>query len=127
MKTKILVAMIACLAIGACSKSETQKEESKSETTTTTTQPAGEAGKTDAAPGTGTTTPAAPAGGHSSIESTTNVLAADETAAQQPTAAQDADKKLQDMKQDMSSTANQIQGSTTSTEAKADAHNHAED
>ncbi len=125
MKTKILVAMIACLAIGACSKTEVNKEENKTEST----QPAG---KTEPAPGTGTTTPSAPAGGHSSIESTTN-LAADESAAnaaaaQTATTAQDADKKLQEMKQDMSNTSNQIQGSTTSVDAsKTEAHTHAED
>ncbi len=122
MKTKLLVAMIACLAIGACSKAE-NKEEPKSDATQ----------KTEPASGTGTdtTTPSAPAGGGHSLNETTTNLAIDETASQHNAVQQasDADKKLQDMKQDMNNSANQLQqGTSTQTDAaKTDANTPAED
>lgn len=126
MKTKLLVALIACVALGACSKTEsTSKDEKKTESTTTTTTTK-EAPPSN--PGTPSTPPAGTQGGHSMNEdaNAANTLAADSSAAA------DADKKVQDMKQDMSNTANQIQGdASTATETKTaaatDAHPHAED
>jgi hypothetical protein len=127
MKTKLLVALIACVALGACSKTEsTSKDEKKTESTTTTTTTK-EAPPSH--PGTPSTPPAGTQGGHSMNEdaNAATTLAADSSSA----TAADADKKVQDMKQDMSNTANQIQGdASTATETKTaatDAHPHAED
>ncbi len=127
MKTKILVAMVACLAIAACSKQEASKDEHKAGEST---QGTGGATKSEPAhPGT------APAG-HSSANEAATTIAADDTAANAAAttpattatdAAHDADKKVGDMKQDMNNTANQMQGNTTSgdaAKATTDTHTH---
>ncbi|MGD9591898.1 MAG: hypothetical protein AB7V32_05215 [Candidatus Berkiella sp.] len=125
MKIKLLVAVIACLAIGACSKNEGNKEETKAgEEATQGT----DAGKSEATPA----APSAPAeGNHQSLNQTTTNLAIEDNSSAHSNAVsstQESDQKLNEMKQDMSNTANQIQGTTTSTDAAStDAHTHAED
>lgn len=135
MKTKLLVALITCLALSACSKSESGKDEKKAgaESTQGTHQHGTEQH------------PATPAGTpHSMNEGHTTLAAEGDQAApaatQEPTSNptttpdQEAEKKVQDMKHDMSNTATQVQGgdnasstSTTNnnaTDNKADTHNH---
>ena len=126
MKTKLLVALITCVALTACSKHE-GKDEKKAGEGTTATQPAHGS------------QPAAPAGTPHSMNQEPTTLAADQNAlaaAQDATsnAATDAEKKVEDMKQDMSNTSSHVQGSdastttnNTATDTKADTHSHNED
>lgn len=126
MKTKLLVALITCLALTACSKSESGKDEKKAGEGTTATQPAQQGSQP------------APAGTPHSMndDATTTTLAADQNAPAQDatTHAADTEKKVEDMKQDMSNTSSQTQGSdastttnNTATDNKADTHSHNED
>lgn len=137
MKTKLLVALIACLALGACSKSDTNKEETTTETTTTTESTSH---KTEPAPGTQPTqpstaptdptapvapaAPAAPAAPeaqpHSMNQDPHTNLAAD-----QNHAAQDG-QKAHEMAQDMNNAKIHAASSNLDSMDNAD-HSHPED
>ncbi|MBS0290636.1 MAG: hypothetical protein JSS07_11460 [Proteobacteria bacterium] len=121
MKTKILFAMIACLALGACQKQEVDKD-GKAEQT----QGAGTEQKTDQTqPGSSP----APAGtpGHSMNDAAATNLAADESAAGQQQAAADA---KQDAATNTAAANNAMQGQATianQDQAGADQNNQPED
>lgn len=121
MKTKLLVALMTCLALGACSKTEKSSDENKPapESVHSTTE-----GKPDAAPGSSSTTTtttqpgAAPAGAldspHSMADDHTTIAGDSDQRApnQDPNQDPNAPNKVQDMNKDMSNANTQMQGDT---------------
>ncbi len=111
MKTKLLVAVIACLALGACSKTEVNKEEKKEVTkeTTHTTEPAPAPASAPANPG--------PQGAIEQHE-----VVADANAAT-PSDSTDA-AKMQDAKKDMAAQAADATQTSTDAAATSGTHTH---